>query len=438
MTDATTGLPPQLAPLVDRAMKRRDEKMGELTTDDLAAIADELGLGDEARRQIPGAGWAAHNRGRAALERKAWDDAIEEASAGAGLLPGEAGPLELLAQAYQGRWVSNGLEWDRDQARRMAESALRIQPASAAAKTVLAHLSTGRRAPPSGRSVMLPMVAILGFLTAFGCVATVVAGFLVGSSSERSVVITEPVATHDERKPTRPRDRQLDVVVDGAEGLTFDIRRSELNNYDDVSWYKFAGVVRNGKQAEFEKVEFDVELLDGAGEVVTTAQASAPGTAYSGNEVRIGDAVDFDKLIRTDSRPRSVRLSGFVFKAEVPSDGNYPPSPKTTLRGEAPSKLEVRVRKVVDREKTFLVKEAGERFHTVVFEVENVGGAPVRMLKLDVVYTDGGGKEIHRDDFYAVTSSDPPMLPKDVRVVFHIETVPAAVRDWYVEIQSAQ
>ncbi len=439
MTDSTTGVPPALEALVDRAMKRRDERLGQLTPDDLATLVDELALPDEVRRQIPGAGWAAQNRGRAALEKKALDEAIEQGCAAAALLPGELAPLELVAEAYRLRWASSGLDWDRDQARRTAEAAIRVDPSSAVAKAVLAHLSTGRRAQSSGGSgALVWVIAAVGIVLGLGCVLAVVSVFVARvSPTEPSIVISEPIDGYDAPKLARERDRTL-PVEGSAKGLTFDIRLSELNNYDDVSWYKIAGVVKNGRKVEFEEVEFAVELLDEDGELVNSAEASAPDTSYSGNPVRIGDFVEFNKLIRTNSRPRKVRLSAFVFKKEVPSAGEYPPSKPVELRGTAPSKLSVKVRKVTDREKTILVKQKGERFHTVVLEIENEGGAPVRLLKLWAVYTDADGKEVLKDDFYAVSTSDPPLLPGDVRIAYHIETVPPSVVGWHVQVASAE
>jgi hypothetical protein len=440
MTDSTTGLPAALETLVQRAMARRDERLGQLTPDDLAALVEELALSDEVRKQIPGSGWSAQNRGRAALERKELDEAIEEGSAAAALLPGEAAPLELVAEAYRARWAASGLDWDRDQARRTAESALRINPTSAGAKAVLAHLSTGQRKKSGGGGTALPFViAAVGLLFALGCalaVISVVVSRFAGQGPR--TVVSEPLVIEDQPKAPRDRDRTLPVDVDGDEKLTFDIRRSELNNYDDVSWYKIAGVVKNERDVEFEKVEFLVELLDKNGKVITSKEASAPDTAYSGNAVRIGDVVEFNRLIKTDSRPRKVRLSAFVYKKEVPSSGDYPVSEKIVLKGKTPSKLEVRLRKVTDREKTILVKQKGERFHTIVLEVENVGGRPVRGLKLWAVYTDTDGKEVLRDDFYVVSSSDAPMLPKDVRLAFHIETVPPSVTDFHVRVATVE
>lgn len=421
-------------------MKRRDERFGQFTQADLDAIVAELGLTEEERKQIPGAGWAAQNRGRASLERNDFDDAIEDATAAAALLPGEKAPLELLAETYRQRWQKSGLDWDRDEARRMAESALRIDPTSVSAKNVLAHLSTGPSKPRSSGSSALPwVIAALGVFLVLGCLASIGAVLIarVEGSSNQPLISTDPPVVKKAPKPNE-RDRTLPVKVVDDVNLEFDIRRSELNNYDDTSWYKIAGVVTNKRDKEFEQAEFLIELLDKNGKKIASDEGSAPDYGFSGNAVRIGDTVEFNKLMRTDNRARSVRISAFVFKKEVPSSGQYPPSPPVELKGKTPSRLEVRVRKVTDREKTILVKQKGERFHTVILEIENVGGAPIRMLKLWAVYTDADGKEVLKDDFYVVSSSDPPMLPKDVRIAHHIETVPASVAGWHVRVAEAE
>ena len=157
---------------LSRLMTLQDEREAWLEEADLDEAARDLGLSAEDLARLDATVAGHRQRGEQFLQRRLWDEAVDEFRKATALRPFDAELHHALARAYAGRWHASGADADRAAAERLARRTLELDADHRASYEILAELKRQRTASggPSASSVRLSMALLMGILVAIGLV----------------------------------------------------------------------------------------------------------------------------------------------------------------------------------------------------------------------------------------------------------------------------
>lgn len=153
-----------------RLMTLQDEREAWLEEADLEDAARDLGLTADDLARLEATVGGHRQRGHQFLQRRLWDEAIDEFRKATALRPFDAELHHALAEAYTGRWRAAGAEADRTAAERLARRTLELDTDHRAAYETLAELKRQRTTSggPSPSSIRLSKALLMGLVVAIG------------------------------------------------------------------------------------------------------------------------------------------------------------------------------------------------------------------------------------------------------------------------------
>ncbi len=412
---------------ISRAIDLAAEREDELTDEELAAIAADLGLSPEDLARVDQVIEDHIERGRGYARHEMWDDAIDELEEALTLAPRRIDATAELADAYLGRFEATDYTDDKQRARELARRCLQLDPTYEPAFDLLARIdgeaparaSTPSRKNSAGKRQIIAftsaMVVFIGALGAFLAVRK------PAPPVESPPVTDEPTPPSPPEQPAETGERELDVEFVQHEGLSFEPLRARLAVYPENAFFRLWGDLGVTGDIEVERVDLKLSLLDEDGEVVTADSWEA----WAGHEatLRRGDHGFFEHLTRADGRAESARLEVSLVE-KSPAGGEYEAAQPIEVKWEIPRPDHVAL-VFAEREHRFSANELMEGgFVHATWELRNEGESPIRTLKYEVRMVDGRGETLEVKTRLATFSSHPPIRPGDVFLESIIAQVP--------------
>jgi hypothetical protein len=436
---------------IDRVIKLQDERSERLHTDELEAIAMDLGLAiDELYAEVD-----AHlQRGRGYMSQSLWDDAIKELREAEALAPGRVEVVMTLAEAHANRWEATDFVDDKEHARKLAKSALDLDPNHGPAFELMGRLergeSGGRGSGPSrsayagsaqtggkaGKLIILSIVVFTLFLTLLGGFVGV---FVLQTRDDSSGVMVQkfvsPAVVHDTTEtPVEPddsvtfdapktnvpvrstggerdsRDLELKVSVPHADKIEFEVQKSRLDVYTDSSFYALRAVMKNVSDQELTKIETVLELLDADGKVLHRGDPSL----LWGHQpaIRPGDLSPINLTQRASPAVQAVRLTIKLVDGS-PGASSYPAGKPVDVKMGAsfPSHLNLEVRERIAGQRP---GKDGDGYFKATFELENKGETAIKSLKLQLDLYASDGKLLETKTGIVAYSMTPSIQPGQI------------------------
>ncbi|MFT5683089.1 MAG: hypothetical protein ACI8RZ_004016 [Myxococcota bacterium] len=410
---------------VDRARSQTDA----LSESDLHSIAGELGLTAEDLERVDQIAADHLTRGEGYLEHDLLDEAISELTLARGLRPLSAPPALSLARAYTARWRKEARTSDRDKATELARQSLKLSPESPGAYALLRRL----KAPQERSSRIAAAIA-----------AVVLAALLVGGAVVGLSLLDQPqapeVATPAPLTNLAPASGSLPVTVvpySILPGLTIESPVSDLQEYGEATSFKLGSVLVNGTDQVLKEATVELSLLAEDGTVVYRRSIDMLKSHHA--RVRPGDRHAFSNLTHLTPLPAGYQTPHrielrFVEVEAMPAAASYSDAEVRTLHWESeqPSGIEVSLHR---RSSQASSRSSGDFFHREEYAFQSTPeSGSIERLKLRIDYLDADGEVIGSDESYAVTSSEPAMLPGEVRLISFLETVSAKPADTQVTV----
>lgn len=234
---------------------------------------------------------------------------------------------------------------------------------------------------------------------------------------------------------TTSEERERDIPVQWSDltgaGLVLERHHSWLEVYDASAWYKMNGILRNTGTSEIEMMRGRIRLGDANGTPLHERGDERWLDTHQAT-LRPGDTVAFHALVPASADVRTATLE--VTRAtQVPAAPSYPPAtPISFDAGPTAARFAIAMR---SRGQDF-TGGAPFTFSRVTLEVENTGGPPIRAMQLLIHYQRDGHPlpNVEPTPLWVVSSSDPPMLPEDIRLVSTTAQVSAETNGFRVEV----
>ena len=421
---------------IQKVEEVREQRHRELNTQELQAIAGELGISEAdlaaaARRAQDHTDRAGHF---ATYQR--WDDAIAEGREAVALAPTSVHAKHLLATGHLGRWRERGAEGDRYEAARLARECLNLDP-NHRQSVALLNEADKIPAPPDIDHRPAGQLDVGGWgsnthraaLTAV--VATALVGFLglgvffvlvPGSPTPAPPPPTAPAApaaptadTEERAVPLRISGLPADVAIE-AQGSRLKDYRSTGDTYYFVDL-----ALTNRSSEEITELKHRIRLLDARGRPLRDDQRWAVGPVDAPirpdevRRVRHTIEIESDRVARAELAVERVERA----PARVP----YPPIEPLTFAWATskPSTVELRLASLHEQRRPL---QDGKLLHEQHILLENSGRLPLERVKLNVRYYDTDDRLIRSFDRYLIGMGDAPLPAGAHQTVRHLASLP--------------
>jgi len=439
---------PPLERFIERILAEQEREDGEpLDEASLARLARRQGLSDYQWRALREQAEDHRTRGRRFSDHGNWDAAIEEWEQAYVITPWDVSLRCDLGKAHAHRFRETRRKADRTTAERYLRGCIREDPGHGEAFEKLTELERSGRTNRTRTRLAWGLVSV-------ALLAAVIAKVVLplmnptgpgslpdpGTGGEPDPVTTPPSQARD------PGKSRLSVRFEGApSGADFShrIERSELNRYPGKFGYQLSGVLRP-EAIEITAASAVLELVGPEGEVAVRHEFEIFPDYRSG--ALPGDTIPFRALV-FENRPAPaleearITFENFVFR---PFDGDVEPGTEITWsegNGTMPVNARLKIHErsaqrtgggliapgMATLRLNLTVTNAGERalrllaFHPLV---EGTEGETLPVAPNPVVGSIGPSRP--PGHFYAVSVSDPPLMPGERRPLDVIVYIPDA------------
>ncbi|NEO25383.1 MAG: hypothetical protein F6K03_00420 [Kamptonema sp. SIO4C4] len=377
---------------------------------DLEAIALELGLTPQDLEALRQYATDCLTRAKGYLEYKRWDDAIAELTNAQTVFPLSPEILYSLASAYYGRYQQQQHKRDQQRATRLAKDCLQQQADYPAALELLNQIDASQKPWPKRilalGGVLVAMIAITGLSYSFFSKMfrstpppTPVTGTLPSSEETSSVRITD---TDENAIPIRFQQ----------EGILLEIPQSRLNVYPDSAFYKLQGILVNQRNRELAQIEANFTFLDNQGTAIANETQMILRRSHA--PLRPSDRHAFNLIQTVPATLAQVQINVNILE-QLPAARSYEPSQPIDLVWLFDPPQEVALEA---KERTHTQRNYSETVtHQAIWEITNTGEVGLRLVKMQVKFYDQKGDLLESRDRFLVSSSEPPLLPGETRLL---------------------
>lgn len=312
-----------IAQYIERIERLRQDRQGELSRQELHALAEEMGYTPAELQQAAEAAREHMARGKTLLQHRSHDEAIAELNAAVALAPLDAQPRSMLANAHAHAWQASRDSDHRKKALRLARESLELDPQDDVAAQVLEYVT--RNASKKRR--WIPAVLGIGALGAVGIMAGM--WFTMSPAPPGAPppgqVIVEPIA--------QPLAAEVETVAEGAEDLDVSLNDAEFfegfNRRSQITSSTYVGgrahgrlVLRNnGEAIEFVRARVLVETYDDRGNLLNNGYLEVlPDEA----PLRPGEVRTVPIELETSKKAHRIALEIREVESQ-PAPESYPP-----------------------------------------------------------------------------------------------------------------
>lgn len=432
--------PAALEKFLEKILEQREEVDAELDSESLRALAEKYGLDSEAYEKLVREAEEHRARGILFFEHGNWDDAIAELDQAYVILPHDSELGFVLGKAYVRHYREGKADADRILAEKYLRQCIKRDSTHAEAVrelTELEKLADELAGSPARYKSVLIAAGVL--LVSGG------AWFFFPGGGDATDSVNETVVAPKEKQPatlTVSPEQTGPVVIpvefpvaELGEDFSFDARSSVLTRYPKQKYgYELLGTILTGP-VTVSAMRAKLELL-GEGEKVY-AEHSFDILPSHRSAVVSGDSIPFRVLLfKEESAPAIVeaRLTLTQFE-HSPFQGEAEEGKLLELAGAGVGlppnyAFELRERNVL-RSKGALGDE-GMALLKLILTLENTGKRQIEFMKFQASVTDSDGdaippghnsiskhfsNRIKPGEFSAVSSSQPPLLPGERRVI---------------------
>lgn len=461
----------QLGAWLARVHRLQEERAELLTTDELHAVAGELGIDEETLEAIREEAARHATRAHTLAGVGRLPEAVDELRAALELMPTQATWQVALARLLLDLGASNPRENWLEEATGLARAALREDPGNRTAAELLVRIDAvqaQRNQHKSARRTTLVAAGAAFSLMTMG-VATV---FLLGSpvdptvapasSSSAPLATTEtpwanpgtPAHHGNKLQPARgsdptgtgsggPEAITVDVVDETGlfgSSIRHDVTQSDYNHFGNDSKF-YTAQFRFTNVGQQEIAAFRAELrIHGTGDtllhVVDLVSTDSNDPAWRPRDTRASGITVQLNAAATHARLH-VRAGRLVEGARIADGGSGDRTVMTPGSIQLPSGVRVRVAERYAEYRPNSFSSSGG-WHHVHLSYENEGTQPLQLLRAEVEWRDAQGSVVRTVPNYPVTQSESPLLPGERRVFTYLAEVPASALQYRVRFTQAQ
>lgn len=416
---------------IDRALEVSHAAEHDLSADELAEIAREIGLSDADLARVDRAVEDGMTRGNNFLRQSMWDEAIRELDDVVALAPTNARAKVALAECYVERYAVGLVEEDRTIARALLQRAIDRDPNNQRPYELMNRLngspqSHALQVPPQGAS----RVAIIVALAAVMMLMVVGFGMFFKSNTDEmqgpvTVEVSEPTTLTQTSVVTPNNAFKVDFAE--VEGLAFELRHAEHKHYSAKSFITIWGAIKVTGDVEVQELKGRITIFDASGKPVHTKDVTVLGSHQA--DLRRGDQTLFDFITGDAPTGTSAKLE-ITNVRSTPSSGGYaaPKPVEVSWAQQPPSHVSV---KVFERDTSFTGSTL--RHFIGTWEFHNTGSSALQLLSYNLHMLNAQGERTSTQKRYIMVTSRPPFLAGDVRI--EKQTVKAAPDDVGYEIE---
>ena len=422
-----------------------------LTAETLNDLAAEAGLGPTEIAAVQEKAKAHLKRGLNYLEHDCVDDAIEELTQATALAPLELDILKNLSQAYAQCYRQQQSATDKEKCIATAKRCLEIAPDdSDAASLIKSVKTTDSQAYDAASTDNSSSVGLLANIFKHRFVVTCLVGASLAASvfgyntiSDQFSDINGTSEIGDRPQIHRPQIRnsknnnpatqaEVDIpVIFEHPGITLEPRLSRLSNYEDSSFYKLQGVVKNESDQEIDSLVLKVEYLDKDGNILA-ANSEEAVEDYT-PPLRPGDSHAFDLIEELNPALVTLRLS-IVTLDQLPAASSYTPARPIDYSWAFSQPLHLQFELGARAEN---VSTSYKTHFDADWAVVNTGETAIRELKFKVDFYDDRDRITSSKEIYAVLGGYAALLPSEIRPIRVFEEVPENYTRYTVEVLEA-
>lgn len=426
-----------------------------LTVETLNSLAEEVGLGPAEIAAIQKKAQAHFKRGSNYLNRDYVDDAIEELTQATALAPLELDILQTLSTAYAQRYQQQKSATDKAQCIAIAKRCLEISPEDSSAIALIHSLKTTASKPhilaltdglsPSSLLAGLSKYRLAATCSAVTGLSVMAIGYNlmptqfntgepgVAPSNSTELAQKGPADKNKSEGNTSSTQAEVDIPVTfDHPGITIEPRLSRLDNYEETSFYKLQGVVKNEGTQELDSLVIKVEYLDKDGTILATDSEEAVEDFTP--TIRPGDSHTFDLIEELSPALATLRLSVTTID-QLPAASSYTPAPPIdyTWGFSQPAQIQFEL-----GARTENVSTSYTTHFDADWVVINTGETAIRELKFQVDFYDESNNITSSKEVYAVLNSYAALLPTEKRPFRVFEEVPEDYARYTVEVLEAE
>lgn len=399
-----------------------------MTADRLSALAQEVGLGPDDIAAVQQKAQDHFDLGRNYLEFDCLDEAIEELTQAKVLDPLNFDIIQTLAYAYDQRYGKRKDPSDKQKAITLANQCLGNNPDnknSVMLISALEHDVNHRQ-----RLLWVGLAVLLTIGIAKPVIDTITRRAEVEQLTQDAILETpeqtldSPADNNSTAIPPVSSDTTVGInipVTFEQPGLTLEPRLSQLDNYDEASYYTLQGALFNESAQEISALLLDIEYLDQDGTVIETDSKDVIDSSHA--TVRPGDHHAIDLIQKVTPALATVRLSvNTIDETLAPFDGYAPDTPIAyDWEISPPDQLSFELTARSEETNTYDITD--NAYFSAEWAITNTGDRPIRKLKLQINFYNTLGELILSKDVLAVYGSDTAMLPDEVRAVRVIKSL---------------
>ena len=208
------------------------------------------------------------------------------------------------------------------------------------------------------------------------------------------------------------------------EGLEFQDKGSKYSLYQDSFGYELRGLVTNNSDQEIKGITATMELLDAKDNAVAYKKFDLRGNYRPA--LRAGESYGFNELIfhkgfpENFAHPQTIRVTLDSIESNIAAKDIS--KSETTLHwsDDKPQQFSFRV---LERSSPIVQNQFGDDWRIKkTYEITNQGEGVVKHMKLKLEALSSEGSVVGKYESYLISSSSPPMEPKETRLAFFIFT----------------
>ncbi|MGD1858036.1 MAG: FxLYD domain-containing protein [Leptolyngbyaceae cyanobacterium] len=397
--------------IIETYIQRLRAQAAPVTADRINALAQEIGLEPEDMAAIKQSAQNHRERGRSYLEFDCFDDAIEELTQAIALDPLDLESLQPLTYAYDQRYGKEKKKTDKTQAIALARRWEELNPN--AAEPIILISARDDEANKSQWVIWLGL-ALVAFAIGLRPVTNFIATRAEINELTKDIADLDPEPLQPVPEPSAA-DAAIPIPITlDQTGLTLDSRLSQLDNYEDVSYYTLQGVILNESQQAIETLQLTVEYLDTDGTIIETDSKNVIETSDA--TVRPGDSHPIDLIYKTTPDLASVRLSAAaVDQVPTPASAPQPESIPYTWNIQQPAQLTFDLAARSEALDSYDVTDSA--YFTATWAITNTSDTTIHQLKLQINFYDSQNQPILGQELPIIYGGDAPLLPNETRPI---------------------
>ncbi|MDB9314150.1 hypothetical protein PN462_13645 [Spirulina sp. CS-785/01] len=383
---------------------------------DLEAIALELGLTPPELETLRQYGGKSLTRGQGYLDYERWEDAITELTQAQMIFPLSPDVLYGLAAAYYGRYQAQQRPQDKETATQLAKDCLHQKADYSAALALLNQIDAAPK--PWRRRILTWGGVVGGMITIMGLSYALFSQMFYSTQPPTPVTLTSPESLKESSSlVVTDTDEDAIPIRFREANLLLEVPQSRLNVYADAAFYKMQGILVNESQEELAEIEAKVRFLDNQGEMM--AEETQMILRRSHAPLRPTDRHAFSLIKAVPPTLAQVEID-FNILEQFPAARAYESSQPLELVWllDKPQEVNLAV-----KERTHTQRNYTETVtHQAIWEITNTGEVGLRLVKMQVQFFNQAGEVLEKRDRYLVSSSEPPLLPGETRLLKSILT----------------